>query len=767
MRRSAINNYFLITACLFQAACSGTRHLPSGEKLYTGADIKIESAERINSRHIKGIAAASVRPAPNKSYFGIRPKLWLYMAAGEDPKTGIGKWLKKAGEAPVFISSVKPGVTTTIIDARLFNIGVFRSYTESETVEKNRTARVIYTSHVHSPYRVKELHYNIKDDSIRSLVLNVKKKSLIKPGEDYNLDNFKKERIRLDALLKNHGYFYFNPDYILFKADTSERDRTITFRLTLKDTIPDNALTVYRINNVFIDQDYSLNKDTTIVDGETVRFGNVYLQGNTADMNIRPAVILRSVMLKKNEIWSRHNYDITLNRLMSMGNFKFVQVRFSDSDTTAPGFLDTKVLMTQMPNRTFRSEIDIISKSNDFAGPRMNFSILSRNAFGGAELLNLNMGGSFEAQLNGKNSNLYIFSWSPQAELTFPQFIVPFKIKRTNSIYIPKTHLSLSFNYLKRVDYFDMRTFKFVYGYKWKENARQDHELNPITVSFTSLGNESAAFTKLLDSNPFLKKSYEELFIAGSAYSFTYNEQAVPDKRMQYFLHFTAESAGNTFSLAKMVGGEKPTPDDPSKIIGSVYSQFVKSGLDARAFLNLKNKNKLAVRFFGGVARSYGNSSVLPYTRQFFSGGPNSLRGFQINSVGPGTFLQNIDNRGFLNLGGDIKLEINAEYRFNIYRFFKGALFADAGNVWLHKSNPANTGSPFMFSGFMKEVAVGAGIGARIDVSFFILRFDLAIPLRKPWLEDGQRWVTGLIDFTDPSWRRENLVLNIAIGYPF
>lgn len=767
MRRSPINNYFLIVVCLIQAACSGTRHLPSGEKLYTGADIRIESVEKNNERHIKGIAAASVRPAPNKSFLGMRPRLWLYMAAGEDPKTGIGKWLKKTGEPPVLISSVKPGVTSSIIDARLFNAGVFRSYTEIGTVEKKRTARVVYTSHIHSPYTVTELNYAITDDSIRSLFLNDKKNTLIKPGEDYNLDNFKNERIRLDALLKNNGYFYFNPDYLLFKADTSDRDRTISFRLMLKDTIPENALTVYRINNVFIDQDYSLNKDTSYRAGETVKYGNVFLQGNTADMNIRPAVILRSVMLRKNEIFSRHNYDITLNRLMSMGNFKFVQVRFTDSDTTAAGFLDVKVLMTQMPNRTFRSEIDMISKSNDFAGPRMNFSILSRNAFGGAELLNLNMGGSFEAQLRGNNSNLYIFSWSPQAELTFPRFILPFKIKRTKSIYIPKTRLSLTYNYLKRVDYFDMRTLQFVYGYKWRQNSRKDHEFNPVNVSFTSLGNESAAFTELLTSNPFLKKSYEELFIAGATYSFTYNEQAVQDKRLQYFLHFTAETAGNAFSLAKMAGGEKPSPDDPSTVIGSVYSQFVKSGLDARAFLNLQNKNKLAVRFFAGVARPFGNSSVLPYTRQFFSGGPNSLRGFQINSVGPGTFLQDVENRGFLHMGGDIKLEINAEYRFNIYRFFKGAIFADAGNVWLGKSNPANTGSPFMVSRFMNEIAVGAGIGARIDVSFFILRFDLAIPLRKPWRDDGQRWVTDLIDFTDPTWRRENLVLNIAIGYPF
>jgi len=174
------------------------------------------------------------------------------------------------------------------------------------------------------------------------------------------------------------------------------------------------------------------------------------------------------------------------------------------------------------------------------------------------------------------------------------------------------------------------------------------------------------------------------------------------------------------------------------------------------------------MRFFAGIGKPYGNSSLLPYTKQFFSGGPNSIRAFQTNSVGPGTYFQNKDNRSFLQLGGDIKLELNTEYRFNIYRFFKGALFVDAGNMWLNKSNPSNIGSPFAFSNFMKELAVGTGFGLRFDVSFFILRFDLAFPLRKiPKPGDNFRWVIVQIDFTNSSWRKENLVLNIAIGYPF
>ena len=317
------------------------------------------------------------------------------------------------------------------------------------------------------------------------------------------------------------------------------------------------------------------------------------------------------------------------------------------------------------------------------------------------------------------------------------------------------------------MDYFNMSTFHFLYGFKWKNSIRNEHEFNPVNVSYTSLSNESATFIDLLDKNPFLKKSYEEQFIAGGSYSYTYNEQVISGKKTQYFFNGKIETAGNLFSLIKRIGGEKSASDQPSTIVGSVYSQFIILSLDGRAYYNFKNEDKIALRIFTGMARSYGNSSTLPYSKQFFSGGPNSIRAFRINSLGPGIYEQTSENTGFLQLGGDIKLEMNAEYRFGIYRYIKGALFLDAGNVWLQKSNPANIGSPFAFNSFMNELAVGTGIGLRVDVSFFVLRFDLAMPLRKPWLPDNQRWVTNQIDIMSSTWRKENLVLNIAIGYPF
>jgi outer membrane protein insertion porin family len=770
MKRCIRNISIFIFACLLLTACSGLKHLPPGEKLYTGAEVQLEYNENLKKkkiRFIEKVAETGIRPEPNKSYLGMRPRLWLYMVTSDNPHTWLGKWLRKRGKAPVYLSHVKPGATSGIIDARLFNIGIFNGITGYEVDEKKHTANIIYTSYIHKPYTFGELTYAIADDSLQQAILSEKEKTLVKTGNDYNLELLRAERNRIDAMLKNKGYFYFNPDYLLFKADTSSADRVVPVQLSLKDSVPNDALTVHYINRVFIDQDYTLTEEISDKNADTLHYRNYVFRGTKSNQNIRPRVILKSVYLRKDEIYSRQNHTITLNRLMSMNNFKFVQVKFADSDTTAAGLLDVEILMTTMPRRTFRAEIDMVSKSNNFAGPRINLSLLNRNTFRGAELLNLNMGGSFEAQLSGKSENLYSYSFNPQLEITFPQLIAPFNPGTKSNIFTPTTRFSLSYNYLKRVNYFDIQTFQLGFSYRWKENIKKQHDFSPVSLSFTSLTNESETFKELLAANPFLKKSYEEQFVAGTNYSFTYNEQVIPLKRMQFFFQGTAETAGNAFSLAKIIGGEKPSSANPSAIAGSIYSQFAKLSTDFRSYYTFDVNNKLAMRFFTGVAKPYGNSSLLPYSKQFFSGGANSLRAFQINSVGPGTHFQDGSTRGFLQLGGDIKLELNGEFRFSIYRFFKGALFADAGNVWLHKSNPAGIGSPFVFSQFMNEMAVGAGAGVRFDVSFFLLRFDVAFPLRKPWLEENHRWVAKQIDFGSSAWRKDNLVLNVAIGYPF
>lgn len=771
MTRQTVNNFFLLLICITVASCTGTRRLPPGEKLYKGASVELQPVEKIeNKGKIIREAKTAIRPKPNKGFLGMRPKLVLNNMAGDTTgKKKFRKWLKRQGEPPVLMSEVKPAQTVKYIDAKLFNIGIFNSTTQYKVIEKKRTVRVVYTCRVHNPYKIKEIKNEILNDAIRQLVAQEPEKTFVKPGDDYSLDNLKKERDRIDGVLKDNGYYFFNPDYLIFKADTSETDKTVSMRLRMKEDVPVKALVVYKINQVTIDPNYSLERNDSVKRDTIMVEGVVFMHKQT---RIKPRILLQSVYLKKSDVYSRKRHNITLNRLMTIGMYKYVRVKFTEVDsgiinTEGNNLLDMAIYLTPMQKRTLRAEANIISKSNDFIGPQLNINYRNRNVFRGAELLSLNLGGSFETQIVGQYKDLYSYSINPQVELYFPRFIVPFRIKKTNSYYVPKTRFSIGYSYVKRIAYFDMRSLQFIYGFKWKETAKKEHELNPVSVNYTSVNNISSEFNELLLSNPFIKRSYENQLIAGATYSFTYNEQIIPELKNQFYFNFYSEIAGNMLSFGELIAGRRSSEENPLEIAGTPYSQFAKASVDVRNYSNFE-ASKFVLRLFAGVAKAYGNSSTLPYIKQFFSGGPYSVRAFVINSLGPGTYEQRTKDRSvFIQQGGDIKLETNAEYRFDIVSYFKGALFVDAGNVWLMRSNPALVTSPFSFTTFYKEIAVGAGFGIRIDVKFFVLRFDLATPLRKPWLPEDQRWVFNKIALGSSSWRSDNLILNVAIGYPF
>jgi outer membrane protein insertion porin family len=745
------------------ASCTGTKHLAEGELLYTGADIRLESDEILDAKRIESAAEKAFRPTPNTSILGMRPKLWIYQFAGENPKSKFKKWLKEKGEPPVLLRDVRTDAIADVIDAQLFNMGIFNSKTQSEAIKKKKKAKVLYVSKVHAPYRLNTYQIDISDDSIQQILTDGTKESLIKPEIEYQLDILRSERNRIDALLKDKGYFFFSPDYLIFKADTiNVTNKTFNLLLTLNEDTPPSALQPYRIGEVTVNQHYTLQADAS--EKDTVVFKQTSYISDKSSKPIRPTVLQRAVFFNENELYTRQNHQLTLNRLMSMGNFRFVQVHFNEADSNR---LDADIRLTPLPVNTFRVEMDVVTKSNNYTGPRMNLSLLNRNTFGGSEQLKLNLAGSFEAQLNRLSEQLFSYSFYPEVELSIPRLLLPFNIQQTNRLYTPQTRFAMSYNFTRRMDYFDLRNFQFNFGYKWRKDLKSSHELNPVSISNTELMNESQTFKDLLVSNPILKKSYEEQFVAGASYAYTYNEQTISKKTTQFYVNFTAETAGNVFSAISTISGEQPAADNPSSILGSVYAQFMRFSADARMYRNFSHKQQLALRLIAGVGKAYGNSATLPYGKQFFSGGPNSIRAFPINSVGPGNYLQSTTTGGFLQLGGDIKLEMNAEYRFDIYSFLKGAFFIDAGNVWLQSSNPATTGSAFSINTFMDEMAVGTGIGLRVDVSFFVLRFDLATPLRKPWLSSGNRWVLSEFNPFESQWRKENLMLNVAIGYPF
>lgn len=764
-----VHLHILCVLILFLSACQATRKIPEGEKLYTGASLKLDTEEKLTSKkEIRMAAESAIKVKPNKKFLGMRPKLWFYYAAGNPPKNGFKRWMQnKLGEPPVFIKEVRPDETAGFIDAKLFNIGVFNTQTTADIEQKQKTAHLYYTLKVHNPYQIADFQVEQHVTVLQTILQSALMKTLLKPGSAYKLEALRLERARIDAVLKDSGYFYFNPDYLEFVADTMHATKSVNLFIRLKKETPERALQVYTINDVLVNPAYSIsgNKspskaDTLIVDS-IIFFGRNY--------TIRPKVLTRSIYFKSGDVYSRRNHNITLNRLMGLGNYKFVSAKFSAEDSLSSNKLNVMLELTPMPKRTVRAEVNLISKSNDFIGPRINVNYKNRNTFNGAELLNFRLGSSYEIQFGGTAKNVYALEIGPVVELILPKFLVPFNLKKTGSFYVPKTHFTISYNFLSRINYFNLTSLKFNYGYKWKENIKTDHELNPVNITFTTISNRSLLFDSLLDQNSFLRRNYQDQFISGLFYAFTYNEQVIQNQRSQFYLRATAEVAGNSLSLLKRIAfREHPSAANPSKFAGTVYSQFFETTIDARNYFNFRRKNKVAVRLFSGFGIPYQNSATLPYVRQFFSGGANSLRAFSINEVGPGTYHSETNtNLAFIQPGGDVKLEGNVEYRCNLAGIFKGAVFVDAGNIWQLHPDSTLFIQPFALKRFYKEIAVGTGVGLRLDASFFVIRLDVGVPLRKPWLEEGNRWTIGDIKLSSGEWRRKNLVFNLAIGYPF
>jgi outer membrane protein insertion porin family len=360
--------------------------------------------------------------------------------------------------------------------------------------------------------------------------------------------------------------------------------------------------------------------------------------------------------------------------------------------------------------------------------------------------------------------------------------IVPFNINYSGRKYLPTTQVSIGSRVQQRIGFFRLNSFNMAYGYAWKENTLKTHEFYPVDINFVELGKTSPQFDELLNRNLYLKRSFENQFIPGARYSYTLNTQ-INEKRLDKFkerkfersnVYFNAkiDVAGNLIHALQGKRFQQDSTNDQGTVLGSPYSQFTKGEVDGRHYLQISEKSKFVTRLNVGVGYAYGNSVTMPYIKQFAVGGSTSIRAFPARSLGPGTYNVRSDTHSenrtlFIDQRGDVKIEGNAEYRHDISNVIKGAVFVDAGNIWLLRNDPQRPGGKFEKTQFMKQLAVGSGLGLRFDFNFFVLRFDGAFPLRKPWYPDSHRWVFNQIDFGSRAWRRENLILNIAIGYPF
>ncbi|MES2418349.1 MAG: BamA/TamA family outer membrane protein [Bacteroidota bacterium] len=755
----------LLSTGLLLAGCSTTKNLKPGQNLYLGAEVKInpDSAGRIeNEKEVKKALAAKTRPRPNKSFLGIKYKLLFYNLAGVPTKPkGFRHWLRtKIGEPPVLLSTLKLKYNNDVLKSYLISQGYLQAEVTGDTLIKNRKAKAIYTANTGSRYQINKVTFPQDTGTLTNNINANKDRSLLKVGNYYDLDTYKNERIRIDNDLKEKGYFYFSPDYLILQVDSTIGKNMVDINVKVKDIAPDAALKPYTIKNINIYPNYNLRRDSAQRALKPLAYNDFYIYDNRN--TFKPRIFDRLVFFKKGENYNRKDHNQSLNRMVNIGAFQDVRAEFLPIDSFKNNQLNLNIYLTPLKKNSLSFSVTGTQKSNNFIGSEIKLTQTTRNLFRGAEQLNISVSGGFETQYSGQVSGLNSYSFTGEGKLTFPQFIVPFYKPKSTTAFTPKTVATLSYQLLSRDTIYKLNSFKAELGYNWKENQFKEHHLNPIAINLVRPTKSNLAdLAKLYLQNPGLENTLQEQFIIGSNYNFTYTNQIEQHRKNNLYFYGGLETAGNLWGLflSKDGLGKRDLFNIP-------LTQFVRVETDLRNYYKIGNNMIWANRFNLGYGYAYGNSTSLPFVRQFFAGGSNDIRAFRARSLGPGTYQADLDQL-FADQSGDIKMMLNTELRFKLVSVLYGALFVDAGNIWLRKADPERIGAEFKLKNALNELAVGTGAGLRIDASIFVIRLDGAFPIRKPYLPSGRRWVLNEIDFGSKTWRKENFILNIGIGYPF
>lgn len=758
--------FLSVFALLLQLSCSVKKFIPEGEKLYTGYELDFEvPLEKKEKAALRAEVESLIKPAPNGKILGVRFGLWAHYKALKEKPGFINRFFnKRFGENPVYLSNVQPDRTLGVIMNRMENKGYFFGTSSKEVREDGKFASVGYKINLGQPYVLET--YQLLQDSLEIMQLvnnNLSNTAMVK-GTRLDLDLLKAERTRIDQELKAMGYYNFNPDLLIFEADTNQYpDRRYDLYLRFKGDAPEKSKFPYTVREIKVFPNYSINADQSSLDTVTVNDID-FIQD---ELFFKPELLEKYILFKNGTLFNPQISRTTSGRLSSVGNFRYVNISFDEADSVrgADGTypLNARILLSPLNKRAVRAEIQGVTKSNSFVGPALMLNYQNRNIFKGGEIFQLTGKLGYEQQiLSGDREAQQSIELGFNASLIFPRVIFPGSVTDRFKFSIPKTRVSLGLEYQNRTDLYLINTYNASFGYFWNVNRYVLHEFNPISLSIVNLRNTTPEFDEILEQNPFLRRSFEQQFIAGMNYTFNYNQLVDKDRRNPIFFAASLDLAGNGFGLVN----ELTNSNTPGFIFGLEYAQYVKGDVDLRFYHKFSQEVMLASRLYGGIGAPLGRSISLPFVKQFFAGGPNSVRAFRIRSLGPGTYIpDDVTTSGFFDQAGDIRMEGNVELRFPLSKYLKGAFFADAGNIWLWNDNDALPGGQFS-KNWAKELGVGAGLGLRVDIQLFVLRFDLAFPVRKPWLPEDERWLSDFNVF-DSAWRRENMVLNFAIGYPF
>lgn len=758
----------LLSVMVVVYSCSTTKNIPDKDQLFIGlTKIKYEGESK-NDHYAatKEEIEASLATAPNGALFGssyyrtpFPYGLWIWNAFSSS-NSKAGKWItKNFGKAPVLMSQVNPQLRASVAQSVMRNHGFLHASVKHYTVPQKNTkkSKIGYNVDFGPLFTVDTFEYVGFPLVADSLINATKDKALIKSGSPFDASVMDAERNRIATLFRNNGYYYYQPGFASYLADTTDMSGRVKLRLQMADNLPAAAEHKWYIGNIRIDMRKQFMEQ--LKDSFSHRYFTVRFNGRRPPM--RPRIILRDLKLRPHQVYSYDKYLESANKINSSGMFSSVEFGFVPKDTTATcDTLDLNLSCTLNKPYSFYIETNYTDRTNGLMGPELVLGFTKFNAFRGGEKLDINLHGSYEWQSEGKvggsSSDFNSYEYGLDASVDFPRIILPF-IKQRRYFTTPSTLAKMSMNVLKRPGYFKMHTVTGEWTYKWQRSDTWRNEFSPLTLKYQKLNYTTAKFDSIMNANPYLMVSMQDVFIPKMHYSFIYS---TTKKHLNPIVwETTVTEAGNILSIWNMAMGKKWS-DKNKQLFKNPYAQFIKIETDLSKTWRLGEKSQLVGHVSAGIIYSYGNSEAAPYSEQFYVGGANSIRAFAVRSIGPGSYTTDISRLSYLDQTGDIKFLMNLEYRFNIFGDVYGATFLDAGNVWSLRDDGYRHGGQFKLRNTFSEMAVGTGFGLRYDLEFLVLRLDWGVGLHVPY-------DTGKSGFYNMSNFKDSHSLHLAVGYPF
>jgi len=752
----------MMVGMLLISSCSINKNLPEGDKVYMGAEININDLEEAKSIREFKYTLKAIPQAGTQSGVG-NLKIGIHNIFAETREKGFKHWVKyKIGSKPIIYKPDMIDITEAKLEYYLKGKGFFSHQVGCEATETKYKTNISCDVTLRHRHRIDSLIFPI-DTVYATLDLDdASKRMILKENDFYDRDRLEYERLRITSLAGSKGYADFKSTNVHFYVDTVKVDNTVDVYTQIISPTDSTKHIRYTLDSILVFPNYS-KRSKSLNNAVSTNLANRITVFETQPY-LNHALFEKLILEDPNGYYNRTQQYRTTKRFQNLGIFQAINIVNEPSVSGQPDHITQKIFLTPVDMQSVSGEFEVNNRSGNTFGVGASVAYQNRNLLGNAENLNVSVGGQVETQFGDGVSLINSADFNAKVELNIPRFIIPIIKVKEKKNFLPRTVIKAEYTLQRRTELYSIESFTAKFGYRWRQSNSKLHEFYPININEINVTNQTQEFLDLINQDIRLQRSFTDVLIGGLQYYYTYTRNSKSSERGSNYLRMGFETSGNL--LSTIIGADQV---NPVSIAGVDYAQFSKMTLDFRKYWSF-GETDLATRCILGAGVAYGNSQEMPYTKQYFVGGSNSLRAFRIRGLGPGSVYTDpngltVVQSQFVDQTGDMKLEMNIEYRIPIFKYLKGAVFVDAGNVWLIDSQdlPAQN---FEFAQFYKEIAIGTGIGFRLDFDFFVLRLDTAFPVRAP-TANGFRWVLSDFDIGSKSWRQNNLRFNLGIGYPF